>query len=174
MVPARRQSLARHDAGRSLYPPLKPPTASIVVMPPHQTSRSRYVVNVEADDRTVLFPEGKFLSHVLVQEWDEGQIRLEAVFHFNEARAETAIAVLDLDEARDVARALLDAVFQGRSQHVLSEQSRTAVVFNPNGFVIRFGEDRALRELLIASPAIVRLSQGILRVADRISALVPH
>ena len=83
-------------------------------------------------------------------------------------------AVLDLDEARDVARALLDAVFQGRSQHVLSEQSKTAVVFNPNGFVIRFGEDRTLRELLIASPAIVRLSQGILRVADRISALIPH
>ncbi|WP_431857334.1 hypothetical protein [Azospirillum sp.] len=137
-------------------------------------ARSRLVINVEADDRTVLFPDGKFLTHIAVSEDADGGVRLDAVFLFNETRLDTRLAVLDLDDARDFARALLDAVFQGRTQHVLSDVARIAVIFNPNGFVLKFGEERALKELFIASPAIVRLSQGLLRMVDRVSALPPH
>jgi hypothetical protein len=131
--------------------------------------RSRHVVNVEADDRTVLFPAGKFLSHVSVQTTDDDRVRLEAVFHFNEEREDAEIAVLDPQEAFDLGRALLDTVFQGRTQHVLSEGAKIAVVFNPNGFLITFGAGAALKELYIASPAIMRLSQGIMRVVDRLN-----
>lgn len=137
-------------------------------------ARGRLVVNVEVDDRTVLFPDGKFLTHVAVAEDAGGGIRLDAVFLFNETRAETTIAVVEAEDARELGRALLEAVFQGRTQHVLSETARIAVVFNPNGFVLRFGEERALRELFIASPAIVRLAQGVLRMVDRVCALPPH
>lgn len=133
--------------------------------------RSRHVVNVEADDRTVLFPAGKFLSHVSVQMTDDDRLRLEAVFHFNEEREDTEIAVLEPQEAFDLGRALLDAVFQGRTQHVLSERAKIAVLFNPNGFLVTFGAGAALKELYIASPAIVRLSQGVLRVVDRLNAI---
>ncbi|SMH41210.1 hypothetical protein [Azospirillum agricola] len=141
---------------------------------PPVAARSRLVINVEMDDRTVLFPDGKFLSHVGVHETDGTDIRLEGVFHFNEERADPVLATLDVEEARDFGRAILDAVFQGRTQHVLSETSRIAVIFNPNGFVLKFGEERMLKELFIASPAIVRLSQGILRMVDRVSALPRH
>ena len=137
-------------------------------------ARGRLVVNIEVDDRTVLFPDGKFLTHVAIAEDSGGGIRLDAVFLFNEARADATIAVLEPDDARELARALLEAVFQGRTQHVLSDAARIAVVFNPNGFVLRFGEERALRELFIASPAIVRLAQGLLRMVDRVCALPPH
>jgi hypothetical protein len=136
--------------------------------------RSRTVFNVEMDDRTVLFPDGKFLSHIAVSEGPDSRVRMEAVFHFNESRAETLIAALHVEDARDLARAMLEAVFQGRTQHVLSDEAKVAVVFNPNGFLLRFGEDRTLRELFIASPAIVRLAQGVLRTVDRIEALRPH
>lgn len=135
--------------------------------------RPRIVYNVEMDDRTVLFPCGNFLSHVAVSE-DRGDVKLEAVFHFNEQRAENVIAVLDVDDARDLARACLEAVFQGRTQHVLSDAAKIAVIFNPNGFVVKFGEERALKELFVASPAIVRLAQGIMRAADRIAAPAAH
>jgi len=132
-------------------------------------ARQRVVYNVEMDDRTVLFPCGNFLSHVAVSE-ERGEVKLEAVFHFNEQRADTVFAIIDVDDARDLARGCLEAVFQGRTQHVLSNRAKIAVVFNPNGFVLRFGEERALKELFIASPAIIRLAQGIMRIADRIDA----
>lgn len=152
-------------------------------------TRPRHVVNVEVDDRTVLFPNGNFLTHIAVSSaTDQGAtgrgatgrgadglaVRLDAVFMFNEQRSEPQIAVLELDDARDFARACLEAVFQGRTQHVLSDAAKVAVIFNPNGFVVKFGEERALRELFIASPAIIRLAQGVMRIVDNLDAPAPH
>lgn len=141
------------------------------------SAKSRLVINVEVDDRTVLFPDGKFLSHIALSEEDaagDGAVRLEGVFLFNESRLGPEIATLPVEDAQELARSILDAVFQGRTQHVLSETAKIAVVFNPNGFVLRFGEGDALRELFIGSPAIIRLAQGILRMADRLSAQPAH
>lgn len=146
------------------------------------SAKSRLVINVEVDDRTALFPDGKFLSHIALHEGalpdaggqESDALRLEGVYLFNESRLGPEIATLPAEDARELARSILDAVFQGRTQHVLSETSKVAVVFNPNGFVLRFGEGNALRELFIGSPAIIRLAQGILRMADRLSALPAH
>lgn len=134
----------------------------------------RLVVNVETDDRTVLFPMAKFLTHIAVQGLADGRVRLEAVCTFNEARAPTEIVTLDVEDAVVLARALIDAVYQGRTQHVLSETAKVAVIFNPNGFVVACGEGAAQRELFLCSPAILRLSQGILRVVDRLDAAIGH
>lgn len=143
-------------------------------VPSPGAARPRLVINVEMDDRTALFPDGKFLSHLAVHETGDGDIRLEGVFHFNESRTDPVLAALDVEDAREFGRAILDAVFQGRTQHVLSDTAKIAVIFNPNGFVLKFGEERALKELFIASPAIVRLAQGLLRMVDRLSAPSPH
>lgn len=140
---------------------------------PAPANRGRIVVNVEVDDRTVLFPDGKFLSHIAVHEQPDGCLRLEAAFHFNESRADPQLCVLDVEDARDLGRAILEAVFQGRTQHMLSATARIAVIFNPNGFLVKFGEHRP-KELFIASPAIVRLAQGLLRVVDRLSVPASH
>ncbi|PWC35722.1 hypothetical protein [Azospirillum sp. TSO22-1] len=131
-------------------------------------------VNVELDDRSFLFPAGKPLSHLMIHVDEAGLVRLDAVFQFNESRQPAEIAALGEDDARDFARALIDAVYQGRTQHVLSDEARLAVIFNPNGFVLKFGEERALRELFVNSPAIIRIAQGIMRVVDRLAAALPH
>jgi hypothetical protein len=136
--------------------------------------RGRVVINIEADDRTVIFPEGKFLTHLALSEDAQGRVRIEGVFLFNESRADPLIAALEVEDAHDLARSLLDAVFQGRTQHILSETVKLAVIFNPNGFVLKFGEERALVELFIASPAVLRLAQGLLRMTDRLCARPPH
>lgn len=139
---------------------------------------SKLVINVEVDDRTVLFPDGKFLSHITLHEdkttQGGGAVRLDGVFLFNESRLGPEIACLEVEDARELARSILDAVFQGRTQHVLSNTAKIAVIFNPNGFVLRSGEGAALRELFIGSPAIIRLAQGVLRIADRLSAAPAH
>ncbi|MBF0334699.1 MAG: hypothetical protein HQL40_13810 [Alphaproteobacteria bacterium] len=131
--------------------------------------KPRMVFNIEMDDRTVLWPDGKFLTHVTVHEVD-GRVRLDAVFMFNESRGDTLIADLDPDDAWELGRYLIEAVYQGRTQHVLSDTARIGVVFNPNGFVVRVGEGAALKELFLASPAIIRLAQGILRTLDAAAA----
>lgn len=136
--------------------------------------RSRLVINVELDDRSFLFPDGKVLSHITVQENDDGLVQLEGIFPFNETRLDPVIHALAPDDAKDFARAILDAVYQGRTQHVLSDTVRIAILFNPNGFVVKFGEERALKEVFLNSPAIIRLAQGILRLVDRMTAPPAH
>lgn len=141
---------------------------------PASHPRSKLVINVELDDRSVLFPDAKMLSHLTLGVDDDGNIRLDAIFHFNASRSEPHIATLDPDDAREFARAIIESVFQGRTQHLLSDRAKIAVVFNPNGFTIRFGEERALKELFLASPAIVRLAHGLLRMVDQCCAVAPH
>ena len=139
-----------------------------------KTERSPLSVNIETDDRTVLFPAGKFLTHISVQSQPPDMVRLDAIFSFNEASVPCEIVVLSVDNARAFARAILDAVYQGRSQHVINETARVMLVFNPNGFVITFGNGRDAVDLYMASPAIVRLSQALLRVVDRLSPNERH
>ncbi|WP_207478528.1 hypothetical protein [Arenibaculum pallidiluteum] len=133
-----------------------------------------YKVAVETDDRTFLFPAGKYVSQVVVSAHGDRTVRLSAIFGFNESHTDPEFARFGLDEARDLARAMVEAVYQGRTQHVLSDAAKAAIVFNPNGFVLRFGEGAALVELFIASPAILRLAQGIMRAVDRLEAPAPH
>lgn len=123
-------------------------------------------VNVEVDDRTVLFPAGKFLSLILVKT-AEDEIHLDAVFVFNEERTDSLISALTKDDAFRLARAIMDAVFQGRTQSVVTGGERIGVVFQANGFVILFGNHEHACELFITSPAIIRLAHGLLRVVDR-------
>jgi len=135
---------------------------------------SPLTVNIETDDRSVLFPAGKFVTHISVQTQSAELLRLDAIFSFNEAGAPCEIAVLDCENARAFARAILDGVFQGRSQHVINDKVRIMLVFNPNGFVVTFGNGKDAADLYIASPAILRLAQALLRVADRLAPTQRH
>jgi hypothetical protein len=142
--------------------------------PPQTTNRNRLTVNVEMDDRTFLFPDGKFLSHILVGSTAENMITLDGVFHFNGTRSDPRFCVLDLDDARELSRKLIDAFYQGRTQHVITDTVRIAIVFNPNGFVVQFGELRSTTDLFINPPSVLRLTQGLLRVIDSISPVLSH
>lgn len=132
------------------------------------TQRTLSTIAVEADDRTVLFPAGKFLTHISVLELDGGQIRYEAVFVFNESQDGTEIAVLSTDNAFAFGRAIIDAIYQGRSQHVIADDAKIAVTFNANGFLITFGTGPSAKELFMASPAILRLAHATLKLVDRV------
>lgn len=147
---------------------------SPAAVPAVNTQRSRLVINVELDDRSFLFPDGKPLSHVAIHETERGLIRLEGVFPFNETRTDPVIQTLEVEDARDLARTIIDAVYQGRTQHVLTDEVKIAILFNPNGFVLRFGEERTLKEVFVNSPAIIRIAQGLLRMVDRAGAAPPH
>jgi hypothetical protein len=134
------------------------------------TDRNLLHVNLETDDRTVLFPAGKYLTHIVVHPRAEDRVQLEAAFTFNEAREPAEIVELSLADTFAFARAILDSVYQGRTQHMLTEEMKIAIVFNANGFLITFGTGGAAKELFITSAPILRLAQALLRVADRMDA----
>lgn len=140
---------------------------------PPGASRPRLAINVEMDDRSVLFPDGEFLSHISAHETNRAGVRLETLFRANKEWADPTLDTLAVEDAREFGRAILGAVLQGRTQHVLSETPKIALLFNSNGFVLKFEEERALRDLFIASPDAVRLTQGVRGMLDRAST-VPH
>jgi hypothetical protein len=124
-------------------------------------------ITIETDDRTVLFPAGKFISMIQVKNVGD-EIHLEATYVFNEERYDPLIATMTKDDGFRLARAIMDAVFQGRTQHVVTRGERLGVIFQPNGFILVFSRYDEANELFIASPAVIRLAHSILRALDRV------
>ncbi len=137
--------------------------------------KERLAIVVELDDRSFLFPAGVGVTHLNVNSLPNRRIAIEAVPSFNAARHDPRLAVLSLDDGSEFARKCIDSYYQGRTQHVLSEAIKIAVIFNPNGFLIQFQRegDEAL-ELFITAGSLMRLAQGLLRVLDDIAPVAAH
>src|SRR5439155_1441895 len=86
----------------------------------------RFMVKVECDEGSYLFPAGKPIIQ-LVFSADGPTIHIEAVYPFNESRTSPRIVSLDLEDARELARRLVDAIHQARTQLVVSSGTRIAI-----------------------------------------------
>ncbi|HYD31070.1 MAG TPA: hypothetical protein VEB64_09485 [Azospirillaceae bacterium] len=139
-----------------------------------ESVKPRLNMNIEMDDRTYLFPDGKLLSHVAISSDDQCRVTFDAVFVFNATCVEPRLWALDLEDAREFGRKLVDAYYQGKTQHVLSDGAKIAVVFNPNGFLIQFGDIKSPVELFIGASCIMRFVHGLLRVIDSVSPVLAH
>ena len=136
--------------------------------------KPRLSMNVEVDDRTYLFPDGKLLSHITIATDDKNRITFDAVFVFNASKLDPRFWVLELDDARDLSRKMIDAYFQGKTQHVLTDTARVAIIFNPNGFLLQFGDLKTPVELFVGAGCIMRFVHGLLRVIDSVSPILAH
>lgn len=136
--------------------------------------KSRLTMNVELDDRSYLFPDGKLVSHIGISADERSRITFDAVFVFNQSKIDPRFLVLELEDARDLARKIVDAFFQGKTHHVLTDTAKVAIVFNPNGFLIQLGDVKHPIELFIGASSIMRFVHGLLRVIDSVSPVVSH
>lgn len=139
-----------------------------------ESLKGRLNMNVEMDERTYLFPDGKLLSHIGIGVSERDRITFDAVFVFNNTRMDPRFWILEIDDARDLARKLLDAYYQGKTQHVLTDTARIAILFNPNGFLLQYGDLKSPIELFVGAGCIMRLVHGLLRVIDSVSPVVAH
>lgn len=139
-----------------------------------EAAKPRLAMNVEVDDRTYLFPDGKLLSHITIAADDKSHITFDAVFVFNASKLDPRFWALDLEDARDFARKMIDAYFQGKTQHVLTDTARIAIIFNPNGFLVQFGDLKSPIELFVGAGCIMRFVHGLLRVIDSVSPILAH
>jgi len=127
--------------------------------------KPKYEVKVDLDDRSFLFPAGKSLSQLAFISDGRG-IFIEAVFPFNQTRTPPRLLTLDLEDARELARGLIQAVHYAKTQLVVTEGVRVTISVVANGYHIQIGDMNQATELFLGTSCIWRVSQGVLRIID--------
>ena len=127
-----------------------------------------YSVKVELDDRAFLFPAGKSVMQ-LVFVADGRTVHIEAIYPFNQSRTPPRLISLDIDDARDLGRRMVEAVHQARTQLVISEGVRIAINVIANGYHIQIGDMNNSTDLFLGTGSIWRVCQGLLRVIDNMA-----
>jgi hypothetical protein len=135
---------------------------------PKFKARPEHVVKVDLDDRAFLFPAGKSIAQIAFA--TEGRaIHLEAIYPFNETRTPPRLLTLALEDAKEFARRLIDAVYQARTQLAVSDGMRISVNVIANGYHIQIGDMSDPTDLYLSTGCIWRVCQGLLRAIDHIA-----
>jgi hypothetical protein len=139
---------------------------------PHPLTKPKvtpdHVIKIDLDDRAFLFPAGKSVSQIVFS--TEGRvIHIEAVYPFNETRTPPRIATLRLEDAAELSRRLVDAVYQARTQLAMSDGMRIAINVIANGYHLQVGDMTESTDLYLSTGCIWRVCQGLLRIVDHIA-----
>ena len=135
-----------------------------------ETNGRRRTVEIDLDERAYLFPSGKALTRLVLGA--EGRtIDIDGLFPFNEARTRTRIISLDIADAKDLARRLVDAVYQARTQHVVSDGVRIAITVLTNGYQVQIGDLNRSTDVFLSFGCVWRVCQGLLRAVDHIAPI---
>ncbi len=127
-------------------------------------------VEVDLDERAFLFPAGKPITRLIFNA--EGRmVDVDAIFPFNEARTQARVLSLDIADAKELARRLVDAVYQARTQLVVSDGVRIAINVMTNGYQLQIGDINRSTDLFLGFGSIWRVCQGLLRAVDYIAPI---
>lgn len=130
----------------------------------------RHVVEVDLDDRAFLFPAGKPMTR-LVYGAEGRVIDIDGIFPFNEARTRARLVSLDMVDAKELARRLIEAVYQARTQMVVSDGVRVAINVLANGYHLQFGDINRSTDIFLGFGCIWRVCHGLLRAVDHIAPI---
>ena len=127
--------------------------------------KPKFEVKVDLDDRSFLFPAGKALAQ-LVMLSDGKLVYLEAVYPFNQTRTPPRIMTLEIEDAKEFARGLIQAVHYARTQLVVTTGVRITISVVANGYHLQIGDMNAATEIFLSTGVIWRVCQGLLRIVD--------
>ncbi|MFL6817150.1 MAG: hypothetical protein ACJ8EF_04310 [Bradyrhizobium sp.] len=130
--------------------------------------KPKYEIKVDLDERAFLFPAGKSVSQLLFLS-DGRTIFVEAVFPFNQSHTPPRLIALDLEDAREFGRRLIEAVHCARTQLVVTGGVHISINVIANGYHLQFGDMNKATELFLGTSCIWRVCQGLLRIADLIA-----
>jgi hypothetical protein len=125
------------------------------------------IVKVDLDERAFLFPAGKLMSQISFAT-DGRVVHIDAVYPFNEARTPPRLLTLSAEDATELARRLVDAVYQARTQLAMSDGMRIAINVVANGYHLQIGDMTDPTDLYLSTSCIWRVCQALLRVTDYI------
>jgi hypothetical protein len=132
--------------------------------------KSKFEIKIDLDERSYLFPAGKSVSQLLLLS-DGRTILVEAIFPFNQSRTPPRLISLDLEDAREFGRRLVEAVHCARTQLVVTQGIRISINVIANGYHLQFGDMNSATELFLGTNCIWRVCQGLLRIADLIAPI---
>src|SRR6267154_5698047 len=101
--------------------------------------RPKHEIKVDLDERAYLFPAGKSVSQLLFLS-DGRTIFVEAVYPFNQSHTPPRLVALDLEDAREFGRRLIEAVHCARTQLVVTQGVRISINVIANGYHLQFGD----------------------------------
>jgi hypothetical protein len=130
--------------------------------------RPKHEIKVDLDERAYLFPAGKSVSQLLFLS-DGRTIFVEAVYPFNQSHTPPRLVLLDLEDAREFGRRLIEAVHCARNQLVVTSGIRISINVVANGYHLQFGDMNSATELFLGTNCIWRVCQGLLRIVDLIA-----
>ncbi len=135
---------------------------------PKLRPRPNYIIKVDLDERAFLFPAGKSVSQIAFA--NEGfAIHVDAVYPFNETHTPPRLLTLGLEDAKELARRLIDAVYQARTQLAMSDGMRIAINVIANGYHLQIGDMTDPTDLYLSTGCIWRVCQGLLRIVDHLA-----
>jgi hypothetical protein len=135
---------------------------------PRPKTKPATTIKIDLDERAFLFPAGKSISQIAFS--TEGRVvHLDAVYPFNESHTPPRLVTLTLDDARELARRLIDAVYQARTQLAVSDGMRIAINVIANGYHLQIGDMNEATDLYFSTGCIWRVCQGLLRIIDSIA-----
>jgi hypothetical protein len=153
-------------------PPVRPnPTVRVVTnatVPVATELKPKYEIKVDLDDRAFLFPAGKSISQLLFLS-NGKKIYVEAAYPFNQSHTPPRLLSLELEDAKELGRRLIEAVYHARTQLVVTAGVRITINVVGNGYHLQIGDMNAATELFLSTGCIWRVCQGILRISDLIS-----
>jgi hypothetical protein len=135
--------------------------------------KPKYEVKVDLDERCFLFPAGKALAQLALLS-DGTFVYVEAVFPFNQSRTPPRILMLELEDARELARGLVQAVHYAKTQLVITAGVRITITVVANGYHLQIGDMNAATEIFLSTGVIWRVCQGMLRIVDFIAPVESH
>ena len=135
--------------------------------------KPKYEVKVDLDDRCFLFPAGKALAQLSFLS-DGTLVFVEAVFPFNQSRTPPRLLTLELEDAQELARGLIQAVHYAKTQLVITMGVRITINVVANGYHLQIGDMNAATEIFLSTGVIWRVCQGMLRIVDLIAPVESH
>ncbi|CAA7626331.1 hypothetical protein [Magnetospirillum sp. UT-4] len=125
------------------------------------------VVNIDLDERAFVFPAGKSLLQLKVVAFESG-LSFEGVFAFNNGKAQHHLFKLNVEDAVDFSRKLVDGVYRAQSGHLLSDYVMVSLNVVANGYVFQIGDMTDPKEIYIGTGSIWRVCKGLLQALDHV------
>ena len=132
--------------------------------------KPKHEIKVDLDERSFLFPAGKSINQLVFLS-DGRTIFVEAVFPFNQSHTPPRLISLNLEDAREFGRRLVEAVHCARTQIVATTGIRITINVVANGYHFQFGDMNNAIELFLGTNCIWRVCQALLRITDLIAPI---
>ncbi|MBF0310497.1 MAG: hypothetical protein HQL56_13305 [Magnetococcales bacterium] len=133
-----------------------------------------HAVSVDLDERAFLFPEGKLMNQLRFAALANGEVQIDAVYAFNASRSTPELVRLSLDDARELAKRLVEGVYRAQTQHIASDSTRITLFVIANGYMIQIGDMNNAQEIFLSTSVIWRVCQALLRVVDMLTPAQTH